>query len=101
MPPICQCGGNREEQARRQRAVAPDEERVEPGERRVGRDPGNRVARVDTDERATSIPTLTTILPTARTTLSMAAHKAIPERFARVSPRFQTPTWSTPSGPAG
>ena len=39
--------------------------------------------------------TLTTILPTARTTLSMAAHKAIPERFARMSPRFQTPTWST------
>ena len=39
--------------------------------------------------------TLTTILLTARTTLSMAVHKAIPERFARVSPRFMTPTWST------
>lgn len=39
--------------------------------------------------------TLTTILPTARTTLSMAAHKAIPKQFARVSPRFLTPTWST------
>jgi amino acid transporter len=36
--------------------------------------------------------TLTTILPTARTTLSMAAHRAIP---ARVHPRFMTPTWST------
>ena len=39
--------------------------------------------------------TLTTILPTARTTLSMAAHKAIPQQFARVSARFLTPTWST------
>lgn len=39
--------------------------------------------------------TLTTILPTARTTLAMAAHKAIPSPFARVSARFMTPTWST------
>ncbi len=39
--------------------------------------------------------TLTTILPTARTTLSMAAHKAIPTQFARMSERFMTPTWST------
>lgn len=39
--------------------------------------------------------TLTTILPTARTTLSMAVHRAIPERFARVSSMFMTPTWST------
>ena len=39
--------------------------------------------------------TLTTILPTARTTLSMAAHRALPARFARVHPRFATPTWST------
>ncbi|MGZ6830815.1 MAG: APC family permease [Nocardioidaceae bacterium] len=39
--------------------------------------------------------TLTTILPTARTTLSMAVHKAIPERFAAVSARYMTPTWST------
>ncbi|MDJ0345139.1 APC family permease [Streptomyces sp. H10-C2] len=39
--------------------------------------------------------TQTTILPTARTTLSMAAHKAIPTQFARVHPRFLTPTWST------
>ncbi|MGW1729212.1 APC family permease [Streptomyces sp. NPDC002306] len=39
--------------------------------------------------------TQTTILPTARTTLSMAAFKALPDRFARVHPRFLTPTWST------
>ncbi|MBV9832621.1 MAG: APC family permease [Marmoricola sp.] len=39
--------------------------------------------------------TLTTILPTARTTLAMAAHGAIPHQFARVSARFMTPTWST------
>jgi amino acid transporter len=39
--------------------------------------------------------TQTTILPTARTTLSMAVYKAIPERFARIHPRFLTPTWST------
>ncbi|WP_042399148.1 APC family permease [Streptacidiphilus carbonis] len=39
--------------------------------------------------------TQTTILPTARTTFSMAAHKAIPARFGRVHRRFLTPTWST------
>ncbi|WP_328540350.1 APC family permease [Streptomyces sp. NBC_00344] len=39
--------------------------------------------------------TQTTILPTARTTLSMAAFKAIPAKFARIHPRFLTPTWST------
>ncbi len=39
--------------------------------------------------------TQTTILPTARTTLSMAVYKAIPEKFARIHPRFLTPTWST------
>jgi len=39
--------------------------------------------------------TLTTILPTARTTLAMAFHKAIPQKFARVNERFMTPTWST------
>lgn len=39
--------------------------------------------------------TLTTILPGARTTLSMAAHKAIPEIFARVNPRYKTPVWGT------
>ncbi|HET9898877.1 MAG TPA: APC family permease [Streptosporangiaceae bacterium] len=39
--------------------------------------------------------TQTTILPTARTTLSMAAYKALPESFARIHPRFLTPTVST------
>ncbi|MEV4612621.1 APC family permease [Kitasatospora sp. NPDC049258] len=39
--------------------------------------------------------TQTTILPTARTTFSMAAHKAIPRQFARVHHRHLTPTWST------
>jgi amino acid transporter len=39
--------------------------------------------------------TLTTILPGARTTLSMASHGAIPKIFARVNPRFQTPVWGT------
>ena len=39
--------------------------------------------------------TLTTILPTARTTLAMAVHKAIPDKFANVSARHMTPTWST------
>jgi amino acid transporter len=39
--------------------------------------------------------TQTTILPTARTTLSMAAYKALPASFSRISPRFLTPTVST------
>ena len=39
--------------------------------------------------------TQTTILPTARTTLSMAAYRAIPKSFAKMSPRFLTPTVST------
>ncbi len=39
--------------------------------------------------------TQTTILPTARTTLSMAVHRALPRQFARVHHRFLTPTWST------
>jgi amino acid transporter len=34
--------------------------------------------------------TQTTILPTARTTLSMAAHGALPRYFARIHPRFRT-----------
>lgn len=37
----------------------------------------------------------TTILPAARSTLSMGVHKAIPERFAETHPRFLTPTFST------
>ncbi len=39
--------------------------------------------------------TQTTILPTARTTLSMARWGAIPKAFGHVSPRFMTPTVST------
>jgi amino acid transporter len=39
--------------------------------------------------------TQTTILPTARTTLSMAVYKALPDSFARTHPRFMTPTVST------
>jgi amino acid transporter len=39
--------------------------------------------------------TLTTILPGARTTLSMASHGAIPSIWSRVNPRFQTPVWGT------
>jgi amino acid transporter len=39
--------------------------------------------------------TQTTILPTARTTLSMAVFKAIPSAFAKIHKRFLTPTVST------
>jgi amino acid transporter len=39
--------------------------------------------------------TQTTILPTARTTLSMAVFKAIPSAFARIHKRYLTPTVST------
>lgn len=42
-----------------------------------------------------SASTQTTILPTARTSLSMARWKAIPGVFGDVSHRFQTPTVST------
>jgi len=42
-----------------------------------------------------SASTQTTILPTARTSLSMAVYKAIPQKFARIHPKFMTPTWST------
>jgi amino acid transporter len=42
-----------------------------------------------------SASTQTTILPTARTSLSMAAHGAIPKYFARIHPRFRTPGPST------
>jgi amino acid transporter len=42
-----------------------------------------------------SASTQTTILPTARTSLSMAVFKAIPDRFARIHPRYLTPTDST------
>jgi len=39
--------------------------------------------------------TQTTILPTARTTLSMAAYKALPGAFAKMHPKYLTPTVST------
>jgi amino acid transporter len=39
--------------------------------------------------------TQTTILPTARTTLSMAAYGALPDSFAKIHPRYLTPTVST------
>lgn len=42
-----------------------------------------------------SASTQTTILPTARTTLSMARWGAIPKAFGKVHPRFQTPWVST------
>ena len=42
-----------------------------------------------------SASTQTTILPTARTTLSMAYWKSIPEAFGRVHPRYLTPSFST------
>jgi amino acid transporter len=39
--------------------------------------------------------TQTTILPNARTTLSMAFHKALPPIFGRIHPRYKTPSFST------
>jgi amino acid transporter len=39
--------------------------------------------------------TQTTILPTARGTLSMATYRALPRRFKTVHPRFNTPSFST------
>jgi amino acid transporter len=39
--------------------------------------------------------TQTTILPTARTTLSMAVYKAIPSAFGKIHKRYLTPTVST------
>jgi amino acid transporter len=42
-----------------------------------------------------SASTQTTILPTARTTLSMARAKALPRQFENIHPRFLTPGFST------
>lgn len=42
-----------------------------------------------------SASTQTTILPTARTSLSMAVFKAIPGRFSQIHPKYLTPTNST------
>jgi len=37
----------------------------------------------------------TTIMPTARAALAMAVHRALPVRFARIHPRYLTPTVAT------
>ena len=42
-----------------------------------------------------SASTQTTILPTARTALSMGAYRAIPSTFAKIHPRFLTPSVAT------
>ena len=39
--------------------------------------------------------TQTTILPTARTTLSMARAKALPGSLGKIHPRYLTPHYST------
>ncbi len=39
--------------------------------------------------------TQTTIMPTARAVLAMAAHRALPRAFARMHPRYLTPTVAT------
>jgi len=39
--------------------------------------------------------TQTSIMPTARTVLAMGAYKAIPERFARIHPKYLTPSTAT------
>mgnify|MGYP003455457430 FL=1 len=39
--------------------------------------------------------TQTTILPTARGTLSMAVYRALPAKFAELHPKFKTPRFST------
>jgi amino acid transporter len=39
--------------------------------------------------------TQTTILPTARTVLSMGVYRAVPRVFAKTHRRFLTPTWAT------
>jgi amino acid transporter len=43
----------------------------------------------------------TTIMPTARAVLAMAAHRALPARFARIHPRYLTPTAATVTMGAG
>ncbi|GHJ37229.1 APC family permease [Streptomyces sp. TS71-3] len=39
--------------------------------------------------------TQTTILPTARTVLSMSSFRALPKSFSRIHPRFRTPSFAT------
>lgn len=42
-----------------------------------------------------SASTQTTILPAARSSLSMAVHKAVPAKFGSISPRYKSPGFST------
>jgi amino acid transporter len=44
---------------------------------------------------STAASTQTTIMPTARAVLAMSAHGAIPRWFARMHPRYRTPTVAT------
>jgi amino acid transporter len=44
---------------------------------------------------STAASAQTTIMPTARATLAMSAHGAIPGWFARMHPRYRTPTTAT------
>ena len=44
---------------------------------------------------STAASTQTTIMPTARAVLAMSAHGAIPAAFARMHPRYRTPTVAT------
>jgi amino acid transporter len=44
---------------------------------------------------STAASTQTTIMPTARAVLAMAAHRALPARLAKISPRYLTPTTAT------
>jgi amino acid transporter len=44
---------------------------------------------------STAASALTTILPTSRTALSMATHRAFPKYFARIHPRYLTPSTAT------
>ena len=69
------------------------------GPRRVRRQRARHDHRVPADRSrvltSASASTQTTILPTARTALSMAAYRAIPPRFAKIHPRYLTPSDST------
>lgn len=63
------------------------------GESLVGR--GLEILLVLSVLSSAAASTQTTILPTARTTLAMGAYKALPTSFARIHPRYLTPTVAT------
>jgi amino acid transporter len=65
------------------------------GETMVGR--GLEVLLILSVLSSAAASTQTTILPTARTTLAMGAYKALPSSFARIHPRYLTPTVATVS----